>query len=408
MPPRREVMFHSRTSESDWRKARALYETLDEEDKRAVKGKLQVALLNTQRFLVGTAADYLSLNAQLGRLISSVVLPNKRLASGQIVRRDSLNIKALIEHQTIFEDIIPEGFLKTLRDLEQRISLSETDSHSTMTSSGLSGAISDGLHPRDSAGGSFEGRVYRPPFDPFDDDNAPPSLDPPLSLSPGSSDNPSSIRHDSMEAITGPQDDMAREDERISTGDLTLLSNLSRYQRCHWLLSQINECRLIPRILNKSDRLMLDFIQRQKEELRRIEDQEATLLNKVEELESVLKSVSSAEIGIINQCLNPLLENMSTWYSCGNKDKIRRVEEALLNLPLLERGTAFSAHPPTKVKEALLSYRVGLYKGVVPRTADGMLDERRAGKTYRQIVRQIAASKLIDTDEQTITSKRIC
>jgi hypothetical protein len=152
---------------------------------------------------------------------------------------------------------------------------------------------------------------------------------------------------------------------------------------------------------------MIQFMQSQKEALRLIQGQEEALLRKMEELQLVLQSVNSAEIRIINQCLNPLFKNMSKWNSWGNKDKIRRVEEALLNLPLLERGTAFSADPPTAVKEALLSYRVGLYKGTVPKTLEGRLDDSQAGKTYRQIVREIAASKLTDPSELKTISKRV-
>jgi hypothetical protein len=398
MPPKRDVMFYSHTSQRDYQKALALYGTLDEEDKQAVKEKLQTALLATKTFLDGTH-DYLSLNTQLGRLISSVVLPHKRLASGSIIRRDSLNIKALMEYGSSFEDIIPEGFEATRRELEQRITLSSRPSNA------LRGVISSGPHAHDLAESIMA-------VDRSGDDNAPPlpqktSNVVDLDRSPESARNPLPLRRfDSMETTTGTPPDTATGNP-INDRDPRLGSSLDIYQSCQRLLSQINECRLIPRLLNKSDRLMIQFMQSQKEALRLIQGQEEALLRKMEELQLVLQSVNSAEIRIINQCLNPLFKNMSKWNSWGNKDKIRRVEEALLNLPLLERGTAFSADPPTAVKEALLSYRVGLYKGTVPKTLEGRLDDSQAGKTYRQIVREIAASKLTDPSELKTISKRV-
>ena len=122
----RIVLFQSRTSEQDYQRALQLFQCLDHEDKAYVKTQLQIYQERTNHFLE-SPQDYLSLNSQLGRLIPCIVLPVKRLASGELVQRPSLNIRALMRNYWQFCEIMPEDFNLTVNQLIQRITLASPE-----------------------------------------------------------------------------------------------------------------------------------------------------------------------------------------------------------------------------------------------------------------------------------------
>ena len=366
----RIVLFQSRTTEQDYQRALQLFQCLDHEDKAYVKTQLQIYQERTNHFLE-SPQDYLSLNSQLGRLIPCIVLPVKRLASGELVQRPSLNIRALMRNYWQFCEIMPEDFNLTVNQLIQRITLASPEV-------GGGAVIPMPMIPEymvevDASSAIVpEGDV-----DPEGAQAVDTIVEPSNMIEPQRSDDPGMpLNSDRLDE---------RASLRIEEEDTTTML----FDECTQLLQDIHKHQLRFRVILSSDQLVIEYVKEQIQDIGRLREERDQLLIKKQAFTAVLASVSSKQISIIQTHLGALYANSLKWNSWGNKDKIARVEQALKAMPLLERGTAFSAYPPTEVKKMLLSRRIGLHKGVVPRSPNGDLDERLAGKTYTHISREI-------------------
>lgn len=136
--------------------------------------------------------------------------------------------------------------------------------------------------------------------------------------------------------------------------------------------------------INSKDMIIENYIMNIKEQLNNYQLIPEKLAEINEELTKTLKSVSSPEVIAVKNAVKTLRET-DHFFSRGRPAKAKRIEDALCNTPLQERGSVITHQgPANKVQEALASHR-HFGKGGEVYKKGGEIDYEKAAQTYKSL-----------------------
>lgn len=110
-------------------------------------------------------------------------------------------------------------------------------------------------------------------------------------------------------------------------------------------------------------------------------------------LESVLKSLNSAEYKAISMAISNLRKGAGSWFAIGKNAKAERIEEAVRNVSVEQRGQMFINN--LDVRKALASHRHLGKRGKIyldKNTQD--VDLKRAARTFIEINNYLKSEEL--------------
>ena len=175
-------------------------------------------------------------------------------------------------------------------------------------------------------------------------------------------------------------------------------------------ITTLSECKKVLDAIGKHqvscrDSMMIEFLRENNNLLYPDWDEPDKMLHLKTKLMTVLASVSSAEVVAVKDEIDRRYAKAS-FFSSGQRDKAYRIELALCNTPLLERGNVISHEgAPNAVQQALASTRIWK-KGFISLNEDNQIDiSKRSSKTFTSIKSQFVAedfqSQKSDSEEDS-------
>ncbi|KTD18778.1 serine/threonine protein kinase [Legionella lansingensis] len=191
------------------------------------------------------------------------------------------------------------------------------------------------------------------------------------------------------------QTELAEIKEELQSSLLDIKEEIRRHElqtNCELILQDIEKYKCC-----KNDVAMKQFIKQKREELKTKND-EASFIEIEHDLFSALAIVKDNPVIKEIQEVVKSLRVRSSFFTVGMQAKASRIEAALANVPIMERGNIVQGKIATtkQVLTEMASHRTFFGKKEAPLTKDGAIDEKKAAQTYK-----LFKGKFADTNDNT-------
>lgn len=123
----------------------------------------------------------------------------------------------------------------------------------------------------------------------------------------------------------------------------------------------------------------------------------------LQKIDAVHAAVTSPEMKAVQEQIARLQQNVKSTFSFGNQRKADRINDAVRNVPLLERATVFSNEANTacnEVRVALASHRIGFSKSV---NAENKVIDASAAESFKNVKKSVGFKEQYRTQKNEAT-----